>query len=315
MHKSDIGHTVLVTGGAGFIGSHLVRQLVTDGTHVRVLDDLSTGSKQRIADLNVEFIQGDIRNVDHCKKAVQGVETVFHLAAYVSVPGSMKNPALADSINIDGTRNMLQAARESGVERFVFSSSCAVYGDTKTVPTPEDTLPRPMSIYATEKLRGEELCQMQVAPKQFETVILRYFNVYGPGQNPDSEYAAVIPKFITALLAHTSPTIFGDGQQTRDFLYVDDVVRANLAAATTPNISGEVFNIASGHATSLNQLYDELAHIIGHNLPAQYAPPRHGDIEHSVANVTKASSKLHFTAQTDLKTGLTQTVNYYRHQP
>jgi nucleoside-diphosphate-sugar epimerase len=308
------GKTVLVTGGAGFIGSHLVRALVSEGAVVRVLDNLSTGNYNRFAGIErkVDFQEGDIRNAVACRNGCRGVDTVFHLAAYISVPGSLRDPVTADAINISGTLNMLLAARDSGVRRFVFSSSSAVYGDTDVLPTPEDTLPRPMSPYGVEKLYGEHMVRLFSAHHGLETASLRYFNVYGPGQNPESEYAAVIPKFITRLLAGQTATIFGDGAQTRDFLFVGDVVRANLLAAQTDGAAGEVFNIAGGRSVSLNELYSALTGVLGVTTRAEFGAPRQGDILHSSADIGKARAHLGFEPRFDLAAGLEKTVAYYR---
>jgi len=308
------GKSVLVTGGAGFIGSHLVRALTAEGAAVRVLDNLSTGQYARFAGMErkIDFQEGDIRNAVACRNACRGVDTVFHLAAYISVPGSLRDPITADAINISGALNMLLAARDSGVRRLVFSSSSAVYGDTEALPTSEDTLPRPASPYGIEKLYGEHMARLFSQIHGLETASLRYFNVYGPGQNPESEYAAVIPKFITLMLAGQTPTIFGDGTQTRDFLYVDDVVRANLLAARAEGIGGEVFNIAGGRSISLNELTSGLARAMGVENRADHGPPRQGDILHSCADVAKARERLGFTPEFDLGAGLAKTVEYYR---
>ncbi len=311
------GVSVLVTGGAGFIGSHLVRALVEEGAKVRVLDNLSTGSRSRFTGIErkIDFQEGDIRNAVACRSACNragGVEVVFHLAAYISVPGSVRDPITADAINISGTLNLLLAARDSGVERFVFSSSSAVYGDTEVLPTPEETLPRPLSPYGIEKLYGEHMARLFFQLHGLQTACLRYFNVYGPGQNPESEYAAVIPKFITTLLERHTPTIYGDGRQTRDFLFVEDVVKANLLAARAEGIGGEVFNIAGGKFVSLNELYSALADVLGVTEKASYGPPRQGDILHSSADIRTAWNRLGFEPSFDLKAGLEKTVAHYR---
>jgi len=314
MERAVRGRSVLVTGGAGFIGSHLVRALVADGYAVRVLDNLSTGQYARFAGIErkVDFQEGDIRNAVACRNASRGVDTVFHLAAYVSVPGSVRDPVTADAINISGTLNVLLAARDSGVRRLVFSSSSAVYGDTEVLPTPEDTLPKPMSPYGVEKLYGEQMARLFSRLYGLETTCLRYFNVYGPGQNPESEYAAVVPKFITRMLEGKPPTIFGDGEQTRDFLFVGDVVRANLLAANADKAGGEVFNVAGGSSTSLNALHSVLAGILGVKKKAEYGPARQGDILHSSAAVRRAREVLGFTPAHDLRFGLEKTVEFYR---
>lgn len=311
---SLVGRSVLVTGGAGFIGSHLVRALVEEGATVRVLDNLSTGLYARFAGIErkIDFQEGDVRNAVACRNACRGVDTVFHLAAYISVPGSVRDPVTADAINISGTLNVLLAARDSGIRRLVFSSSSAVYGDTTVLPTPEDILPRPMSPYGVEKLYGEQMARLFFQLHGLETVALRYFNVYGPGQNPESEYAAVIPKFITRMLSKETPTIYGDGSQTRDFLYVEDVVRANLLAAIADRVGGEVFNVAGGKSVSLNELCSALARVLGVTRRAEYGPSRAGDIVHSSADVRLAQARLGFRPAFDLMAGLAKTVEFYR---
>jgi nucleoside-diphosphate-sugar epimerase len=308
------GKSVLVTGGAGFIGSHLTRALVSKGACVRVLDNFSTGSRANLAGVEhkIDILEGDIRNAIACRHACRNVEIVFHLAAYISVPGSVKDPIHADSINIGGTLHLLLAAKDAGVHRFIFSSSAAVYGDAKIIPTHEKVLPLPLSPYGVEKLYGEQTCRLFHRHFGLQTVSLRYFNVYGPGQNPTSEYAAVIPKFITALLSGKIPTIFGDGLQTRDFLYVEDVVRANLLAAQADGVGGEVFNIATGQAVSVRELYNALLRATGQTRPPQFGPERPGDIRHSCADVTKARKQLGFTPMHDLAAGLEETVRYYQ---
>jgi len=308
------GKQVLVTGGAGFIGSHLVRALAERTGSVRVLDNLSTGKRENLSTAtgDLDIIIGDIRNPADCERACCGVEAVFHLAAYVSVPGSVADPAAADAINIGGTLNLLLAAKNAGVKRFVFSSSSAVYGDTDILPTPETILPMPASPYGVEKLYGEHLCRLFHSLHGMQTVALRYFNVYGPGQNPESDYAAVIPKFITTLLQGCTPTIFGDGAQTRDFLYVGDVVHANLLAAKVEGATGETFNIARGTGTSLNDLTSAICAATGVRVEPIHGPERPGDIKHSSADICKAKEKLRFEPEYDLERGLRQTVAFYR---
>jgi UDP-glucose 4-epimerase len=308
------GELALVTGGAGFIGSHLVRALTAQGARVRILDNFSSGSRTNLSGMerSLEVQEGDIRNAIACRNACRGVQYVFHLAAYISVPGSIQDPVTADSVNIGGTLNLLMAARDCWVRRFVFSSSAAVYGETGTTPIPETTLPRPLSPYGVEKLYGEHMARLYHALHGLETVCLRYFNVYGPGQNPASEYAAVIPRFIAMMLEGKTPTIFGDGEQTRDFLFVEDVACANLRAAQAQGVAGEVFNVASGVSTSLNALYDALKRGTGFRKKALRGPERPGDIRHSCADTTRAREMLGFTPQFDLAAGLARTIAYYR---
>jgi nucleoside-diphosphate-sugar epimerase len=304
----------LVTGGAGFIGSHVVQALLDDGVSVRVLDNLSTGRRENLAGVerNVDLVEGDIRNAVACRTACRGASMVFHLAAFISVPGSIQDPITADAVNIGGTLNMLLAAQSAGVRRFVLSSSAAVYGDTDVLPTPEGTLPRPLSPYGVEKLYGEHMLRLFHALHRLETVSLRYFNVYGPRQNPRSEYAAVIPKFISALLAGERPTIFGDGSQTRDFLYVGDVAQANVLAATVAGVGGETFNVAGGKAVSVRALFEIIRDAVGAGVEPCAAPERAGDIRFSCADTSKARERLGFAPAMDLAEGLAETVRYYR---
>jgi nucleoside-diphosphate-sugar epimerase len=308
------GKSVLVTGGAGFIGSHLVRALVAEGAKVRVLDNFSTGSRINLYDVDrrVEMQEGDIRNAIACRNACRGIDTLFHLAAYISVPGSVRDPVTADAINMGGTLNLLLAARDSNVKRFVYSSSSAVYGDTQVLPTHEEVLPKPTSPYGIEKLYGEHMCRLFHQLYGLEAVALRYFNVYGPGQNPESEYAAVIPKFISMLLSGNAPTIFGDGTQTRDFLFVEDVVQANLCAAKTEQVGGEVFNVAGGKSVSLCELAFALNAVLKVKKKTKFGPERAGDIKHSSADITRARQKLGFEPQFDLQAGLEHAVKYYK---
>jgi UDP-glucose 4-epimerase len=306
----------LVTGGAGFIGSHLVQELVDRGVAVRVLDNLASGSVENLESCGkkIEFMEGDIRNAVACRNACRGVDAVFHLAALVSVPQSVADPVQSDAINIGGTLNLLLAARDYQVKRFVFSSSSAVYGDTDVLPTHERVLPMPTSPYGVHKLTGEHYARNFTRLYGLETVCLRYFNVYGPRQNPRSEYAAVIPKFLTRLLDGQAPTVFGDGEQTRDFCSVRDVVAANLLAAETMNAEavGGVCNIASGKRISLNELLALMRTVTGTDIPASYEAARPGDILHSGAEIKRAKAVLGFAPKVELADGLRETMDYYR---
>jgi UDP-glucose 4-epimerase len=306
----------LVTGGAGFIGSHLVQELVNRGVAVRVLDNLASGSVENLegCSKNIEFQEGDIRNAVACRNACRGVDTVFHLAALVSVPQSVADPVQSDAINIGGTLNLLLAARDYQVKRFVFSSSSAIYGDTDILPTHERVLPMPASPYGVHKLTGEHYARCFTRLYGLEAVCLRYFNVYGPRQNPRSEYAAVIPKFLTRLLAGQAPTVFGDGAQTRDFCSVRDVAAANLLAeeTTNPEAVGGVCNIASGKRISLNALLDLMRTVTGTDIPASYEAARPGDILHSGAEIQRARDLLGFAPKVELADGLRETMEYYR---
>lgn len=306
----------LVTGGAGFIGSHLVEELIKRGERVRVIDNLSTGRKENIEPFlsEIEFIEGDIRDLGLVRKVMDGVGYVLHQAAVPSVPRSVRDPLATNSANVDGTLNVLIAARDAGVKRVVYASSSSVYGDTPVLPKHEGMKPEPRSTYAVSKLVGEFYCQVFYHVYGLETVALRYFNVFGPHQDPKSEYAAVVPKFITALLHGEPPVIFGDGEQSRDFTYVSNIVEANLLAAKAEQVAGEVFNIACGERITINELARLLIEIIGVSchLQPKYAPPRPGDVRHSLADVSKARELLGYKVKVDIREGLERAVEWYR---
>ncbi len=313
----------LVTGGAGFIGSNLTERLLKDGHLVRVLDDFSNGREENLhfspnLIQNLEIIRGDIRDRSLCLQACEGVDYIFHEAALGSVPRSIEDPQTTNEININGTLNLLWAAKETGVKRFIYAASSSAYGDKedpsgKVIPKKETMAPSPLSPYAVSKLTGEYYCQVFSQVYGLETVILRYFNVFGPRQDPHSMYAAVVPKFITALLKGEPPVIFGDGEQSRDFTYIDNVVEANLRACFAgPEAVGEVFNIACGRRTTINELYRLIAQIIGSDLEPIYAPPRPGDVRHSLADTSKAENILGLKELVDLETGLQKTVVWYK---
>jgi nucleoside-diphosphate-sugar epimerase len=311
----------LVTGGAGFIGSHLVSALVARGDRVRVLDNLVTGKLENLGHLvlgpvgsgaPVEFLQGDITDLVAAREACRGVTAVFHEAAQVSVPQSVKDPAKCYAINVGGTLTMLEAAREEGVRRFVFAASSAAYGDTEELPKHEGMLPRPLSPYASAKVGGEHLLAVWAHVHGLKTVSLRYFNVFGPRQVDDSPYTGVIAIFAKALVEGRQPTIYGDGEQTRDFTFVDNVVHANLLAAERDLPAGAVVNVGSGSRITINQLYRAMAEQLGSSLTPRYAPPRAGDVKHSVASLERAREWLGYGPKVDWRAGLERTVDWYR---
>ncbi len=303
----------LVTGGAGFIGSHLLARLLAEGAAVRVLDNGATGDFGRLEGLHglagrLEVLRGDIRDAVEVARAMAGVERVFHQAAEVSVPRSVADPVGTYAVNVTGTLNVLEAARAAGVRRVVMASTSAIYGDDPEMPKREAMPPRPISPYASSKLAGEGLGAVYARCFEVETVALRYFNVYGPGQDPNSAYAAVIPKMIDLVRQGRSPVIYGDGEQTRDFVYVGDVVEANLLAMTSPVASGGVFNVASGVGISLNRMLALIGDVFGRELPAEHLPERAGDIRHSLADASLAAERLGFRATTPFAEGIRRTV-------
>ncbi len=304
----------LITGGAGFIGSHLAERLLLDGVEVRVLDDLSSGREENLAGFRdqLEFLEGDLRDRDLLAKALDGVEVVFHEAAVPSVPRSVAEPERTNDVNVTGTLGLLESARSAGVRRLVFAASSAAYGNTPTLPKVETMPPLPLSPYALQKFAGETYCALYSRLYGMETVALRYFNVYGPRQNPESEYAAVIPKFVTACLEGRSAEIYGDGEQTRDFTFVGDVVRANLLAAESTDAIGTVVNVAGGGRISLNQLLESVQGACGSSKEAIYHPARAGDVRDSQADLTRARKTLGFEPATSMEEGLQQTVDYFR---
>ncbi|MER3501087.1 MAG: LPS biosynthesis protein WbpP [Candidatus Fervidibacterota bacterium] len=309
------GVAVLVTGGAGFIGSHLVERLVQLGAKVRVLDDFSTGKRGNIAHLleRVELVEGSLTDAATVRQVVQGVDFVFHQGALPSVVRSVEDPLTTHQVNATGTLFLLLSAREGKVKRVVFASSSSVYGDTPTLPKREDMPPMLKSPYALSKLVGEHLCRLFWQLYGLETVSLRYFNIFGPRQDPTSQYAAVIPRFVTALLKGEPPTIYGDGEQTRDFTFVENCVQANLLAATVEGVAGEVFNVGAGRQTSVNELFRLIRSLIGaDHIEPIYAPPRQGDVRHSLADITKARQKLGYQPTISLQEGLARTIEWFR---
>jgi nucleoside-diphosphate-sugar epimerase len=303
----------LVTGGAGFIGSHLVRFLLTRG-QVRVLDDFSSGTLDNLTEVlpHIELLRGSVTDAALVQKAVEGCEVVFHLAAQVSVPLSLEQPVETFEVNLYGTQLLLEAARQAGVRRFVFASSAAVYGDAPRLPKRETMLPRPISPYAWSKWYGELLCRDYWRVYGVPTVSLRFFNVYGPRQNPCSQYAAVIPRWITAALTDRKPIVYGDGKQTRDFVYIDDLLQGLWLAAEHPEAVGRVFNLASGRAYSLLELLQAIEEAVGSPLEPQFTSPRPGDIRHSFADICAARGILGYEPRISLQEGIRRTLNAYR---
>jgi UDP-N-acetylglucosamine/UDP-N-acetyl-alpha-D-glucosaminouronate 4-epimerase len=303
----------LVTGGAGFIGSHLTEELVRRGHQVRVVDNLMTGKRRNLDHiLGVEFLEGDLAEMPVCERAVHGVDFVLHQAAIPSVPRSVKDPVTSNRANIDASVNILVAARDAGVKRLVYAGSSSAYGNTPTLPKREDMPTNPLSPYALQKLVAEQYCQMFTSLYGFETVTIRYFNVFGPRQDPGSPYSGVISLFSTAVLEGRRPTIFGDGEQTRDFTYVANVVDGVLRACDAPEAAGEVINVATGSRISLNGLLQTLNAIAGTNVEAVYADPRVGDVRDSVADITKATALLGYRPLVALEEGLKRTLAWAR---
>jgi len=305
----------LITGGAGFIGSNIASHLVEKGEMVRILDNFSSGRKENIVGLpdTVEVIDGSITDYWTVIKAVKGMDYVLHQAALPSVPRSVADPLTSNAVNIDGTLNMLEAARAAGVKKFVMASSSSIYGESEELPKHEGMEPSPLSPYAITKLTAEHYCRVYWELYRFPTVALRYFNIFGPRQDPGSEYAAVIPKFITAFLEDRSPTVFGDGEQSRDFTYIDNCVQANILAATNEKMVGDQFNVACGGQFTLNDLLNELRKIIGVDTKADYAPERPGDIKHSYAAIDKLKQQ-GYDPQVGFEEGLKRTVDFFRTQ-
>jgi len=303
----------LVTGGAGFIGSHLAEELSRRGDRVRVVDSLITGKRRNLAHLaDVELIEGDLADADVARRAVDGVEYVLHQAAIPSVPRSVNDPVTSNRSNVSASLNILVAARDAGVRRLVFAGSSSVYGDTPTLPKREDMRPNPRSPYALQKLVAEQYCQMFTELYGFEAVTTRYFNVFGPRQDPGSPYSGVISLFSTALLAGRSPVIYGDGEQTRDFTYVANVVDGVLRACEAPKAAGEVINVATGGRISLNQLLRVMNQICGTSIEPTYQDPRRGDVRDSQADISKAKALLGYHPIVSFEEGLRQTIAWCR---
>ncbi len=307
----------LVTGGAGFVGSSITAALVERGEQVRVADDFSTGRRENMVEFEtqIELLQGDLAELDFARCAVDGVDYVIHQAAIPSVPRSVADPLGNNRAGVIATLNLLLAARDAGVRRMTYASSSSIYGEARDgAAKREDMLPAPLSPYGVSKLAAEQYCMSFYTVYGFEAVALRYFNVFGPRQDPKSEYAAVIPRFIISLLRGESPTIYGDGEQTRDFTFVGNIVSANLHALEHPNAPGQIFNIAMGEVNSLNQLAEALQDLTGVDIAPQYTEPRPGDIRHSFADVSKAREVLQFKPQISVVEGLRATINWCRAQ-
>jgi nucleoside-diphosphate-sugar epimerase len=303
----------LVTGGAGFIGSHLSEELVRRGHRVRVADSLITGKRDNLAHISgVDFLEGDLADLEVARRAVEGCDYVLHQAAIPSVPRSVKDPLTSNRANVDATLNVLVASRDAGVKRLVFAASSSAYGDTPTLPKHEKMPTNPLSPYALQKVIGEEYLRMFTRLYGLETVAIRYFNVFGPRQDPTSPYSGVISVFATALLENRSPTIFGDGTQTRDFTYVANVVDGVLRACQAPGASGEVINVATGGRISLNQLFEEMRKMVGGTVSPIYAEGRKGDVRDSQADITKARQLLGYEPIVPFEEGLKKTVDWYR---
>ncbi|MEQ1923739.1 MAG: SDR family oxidoreductase [Pyrinomonadaceae bacterium] len=306
---------VLVTGGAGFIGSNLADELIRQGAKVRIIDNFATGFRENLDEItgDFEFIEGDITDIDTVAKAVEGVEVVFHQAALPSVPRSVENPAETHRVCVDGTFNLLLKSKEAGVKRFIYAASSSAYGDQKTLPKVETMCAEPLSPYAAAKLTGELYCRAFNNVYGLETISLRYFNVFGPRQNPASMYSGVISRFIDSLMTGQQPIIFGDGEQSRDFTYIDNVVDANIKAAQTAVGLGETMNAANGDRISLNELLDVLKKITGNETAtATHEPARNGDVKHSQADNTRAIEALGYQKLVGLEEGLKRTIDWWK---
>lgn len=303
--------TCLVTGGAGFIGSHLVERLVEIGDDVVVLDDLSTGKPDNLQWVanKIDFVKGDVRDLELVKRAAKGVDFVFHQAAMRSVPLSVINPAAFNEVNVSGTLNVLVAAREAKVKRFIFASSSSVYGDSGPLKK-ENMETQPVSPYAVSKVAGELYCSVFTNLYKVETVVLRYFNVFGPRQDPESQYAAVIPAFISKILANEQPVVYGDGLQSRDFTFVENVITANIKAAESKGAAGKVFNIACGKRYTLLEILDRINSLLGKGIRPKFLPPREGDVRHTLADIDLAKQYLGTSSLVEFEEGLKRTIQW-----
>jgi nucleoside-diphosphate-sugar epimerase len=306
---------ILVTGGAGFIGSHIAAALAAQGAKVRILDDLSTGHRENLDEIggDIDFVEGSVADPVALDRALEDVELVFHEAAIPSVPRSVENPEQTHVASVDGTFSLLVAARDKGVQRLVYAASSSAYGDQPTLPKDEAMLPDPLSPYAVAKLVGEYYCQVFSRVYGLETVSLRYFNVFGPRQDPGSQYSGVVSRFISSLLSGERPVIYGDGEQSRDFTYIDNVVHANLKAAETTTGVGKVINVANGERITLNELLSELKSLTGKDdVTAEYFDARIGDVRHSLADISLARDHLNYKSQVGLREGLQRTIDWWK---
>jgi UDP-glucose 4-epimerase len=302
---------VLVTGGAGFIGSNLVRALLERGDDVRVLDNFSTGNRANLEGLDIEIVEGELRSYERVHNAVRGTELVYHLGALGSVPRSVQDPLTSSAVNVEGTLNVLLAARDEGIRRVVFSSSASVYGSSRQMPTTEESPPDPVSPYGVAKLAAERYCvSFSRVYESFEAVVLRYFNVFGPRQSPFSQYAAAVPLFITKIAAGEEITVYGDGEQSRDFTFVGNVVDATMRAASADGVSGQIFNVAAGSPASVNHVAETIGTIVGKPVRRRELPPRAGDLRDSSADLTKSQRVLGYAPKVALADGLRRTVEF-----
>jgi UDP-glucose 4-epimerase len=304
----------LVTGGGGFIGSHIVERLVRDGQSVRVLDDFSSGKRENLAPFagKIEVVEGDLRKPADCAKACAGVQIIFHEGAVPSVPKSVDDPVTSHEANIDGTFNILMAAKNAGCRRVVYAASSSAYGDQPELPKRETARPDPLSPYAVNKLVGEYYLSVFNKCWGLETLSIRYFNVFGPRQDPKSQYAAAIPAFVAAILRGESPTIYGDGEQTRDFTYIDNVVHANLLAAKAPKVAGQVVNVACGERVTVNQIIAQINQLLGKNVKSNHVPERAGDIKHSLADISLAKQLIGYEPLINFADGLRRAIEWYK---
>ena len=305
----------LVTGGAGFIGSNIVEELVAMGEEVVVLDNLSTGYRDNIEEFigDIDLIEGDIRDDEVVNKGMYGVDYVFHQAALASVPRSIDDPVLVNDVNTNGTLNVLEQARKAGVRSLVYAASSSAYGDSEISPKHEELRPRPLSPYAVSKLVGEHYCSVYSNVYGLPTISLRYFNVFGPRQDPESQYAAVVPIFISSLLEEKTPVIYGDGEQSRDFTFVSNVVKANILAAKSEGAEGEMMNVACGDQYTVNRLFAIIKENLESDTEPKFADPRPGDVKHSLADISKAEQMIGYSVDVTFEEGLKKTIDWYRH--